>query len=245
MAISPGNQFERLDRRSFLTKFASTTIFAAIEPANAQTKAAETPEFVRISPSERPRTVVEAWNVGILTATRPQLTPSENAARNSELRHEIRLNGFGYLNIRGRYIENYGTARAKLNEEHGFLIFGNADDSGNLKGFLRKYGRKFEQDAVIHKGYYCDAHLHALKNLTDLGFADGQSRSLDHFYPDRIASYYTLMMRRGALFPPFGRLGPCDADRLGGRWEDIGLWKPTSFFNRSERHIVFENLMTA
>lgn len=234
MAISLGNQFERLDRRSFLTRLASTTIFAAIEPANSQTEAAETPELVRIS------TVVDAWNVGIITAARPELIPTENAARNFDLHHEIRLNGFGCLNIRGRYVENYGTARANLVNEDGFLVFGNADDSGNLKGFLRKYGRKFEQDAVVHKGYYRDAHLHALKNLTDLGLTDGQGRSLDHFYPARIAYYYTLMMRRGALFLPLGRVARHDTDWLGGRWEDVGLWMSKSFFNRSERQIVFE-----
>ncbi len=29
-------------------------------------------------------------------------------------------------------------------------------------------GRQYEQDAVIHKGYYRDAELHALKDLPDL-----------------------------------------------------------------------------
>ena len=182
---------------------------------------------------------MECW---AYSASRPELTPRENAPRSDNLLHDIRLKGFGFLNVRGRYVENYGTVRARSIDEHGFLVFGSADDSGNLKGFLRKYGRKFDQDAVVHKGYYRDVHLHALKDLSDIGLTDGQCRSLDGFSTARISAYCTLLLRRGALFLPLGRLGPKDPDWLGGRWEDIGVWAPRSFFNRAEKEIVFENV---
>ena len=75
---------------------------------------------------------------------------AENEARDAELRAEIRRHRFGLLYLRGRYIENYGLPCAMSTDEHAYLVRGNDDDSGNLKGFLRKYGRKYEQDGVIH-----------------------------------------------------------------------------------------------
>ena len=166
----------------------------------------------------------EAWNVGLITATRREFTPNENAARNAELRHEIRLHGFGHLNIRGRYVEDYGTARARNVDEHGFLIFGNADDSGDLKGLLRKYGRKFEQDAVVHKGYYRDAQLHALKDFPCFGLRERDTTNLGIFQPKGVGEFYTLMTRLGECGRPvaLGDLGvgkvDCLGGRLGGHW---------------------------
>ena len=151
--------------------------------------------------------------------------------------HEIRLHGFGHLNIRGRYVEDYGTARARNVDEHGFLIFGNADDSGDLKGLLRKYGRKFEQDAVVHKGYYRDAQLHALKDFPCFGLRERDTKNLVIFQPKRVGEFYTLMTRLGECGRPvaLGDLGVGKVDCLGGRWEDIGVWASKSFFNRAER----------
>jgi hypothetical protein len=66
----------------------------------------------------------------------------------------------GRLQVRGRYVENYGSRHAKPMDVRAYLVIGRSDDSGNLKGALRKYGRQYEQDAVIHKGYYRDAERH-------------------------------------------------------------------------------------
>jgi hypothetical protein len=128
---------------------------------------------------------------------------------------------------------------------HGYLVIGRSDDSGNLKGFLRKCGRKYDQDAVIHKGYYRDAELHALKNLPNLGLSDKEKGSLRRFHPNCLGLYYTLMTRRGGSPPPSGleglQPGPNGEDWLGGRWEDIGFWTGRSFFARVERRVYFDD----
>ncbi len=59
----------------------------------------------------------------------------------------------------------------------------------NLKGFLRKLGRAYEQDAVVYKNYYRDAELHALNDLPDLGMANREKRSLG---PDPTSSAIIL-----------------------------------------------------
>jgi hypothetical protein len=62
-------------------------------------------------------------------------------------------------------------------------------DSGNLKGFLRKAGRKFNQDGVVWNGYYRDVLLFALKDLPGLGTADGD---VQNFGPVPSASHRPL-----------------------------------------------------
>jgi hypothetical protein len=230
------------DRRRFLVSAAATAACTGLAAPVEQVEAAG-PEVVRIGPPERPRSDIEAWNIGLITAYRRELTPAENEARDAELRTDIRR-CFGLLYLRGRYIENYGLPCARPTDEHAYLVIGNDDDSGNLKGFLRKYGRKYEQDSVIHKGYYRDAHLHALRNLPGLGMNDGDAKRLGRFHPSRLGVLHTLMTRGGACALSMAlndlQSDPDGVDGLGGRWEDIGLWTPKSFFSRAERRVVFD-----
>ena len=93
---------------------------------------------------------------------------------------------FGRLHVRGRYCASDGSPPI---EERAWLVTGRSDDSGNLKGALRKLGRKYGQDAVIHKGYYRDAELHALKDLPDLGMADKEKKTIGRFHPNRVGLY--------------------------------------------------------
>jgi len=93
------------------------------------------------------------------------------------------------------------------------------------------------------KGYYRDAHFHALRDLPGLGMNDGDWKSLGRFHPNRLGVLHTLMTR-GRPAPSIAledlHSGPDGVDWLGGRWEDIGLWTPMSFFSRAERRVVFD-----
>jgi hypothetical protein len=219
-------------------KVACTGFAAPIEQVEAAG-----PQVVRIGRPVPPRSDIEAWNIGLITAYRRELTPAENEARDAELRTEIRR-CFGLLYLRGRYIESYGSPCARPTDEHAYLVIGNDDDSGNLKGLLRKYGRKYDQDSVIHKGYYRDAHLHALRNLPRLGMNDRDAKSVGRFHLSRLGVLYTLMNRCGACGPSivlnYLQSRRDGVDWLGGRWDDIGLWTPKSFFSRVERRVVFD-----
>lgn len=215
------------DRRQFLT-----TTIAAAACAGLGVPVAEASEIARAVPSNS----VEGWNLGLITAHRPELTAAENSLRTGELRADIG-NRFGRFLMKGQYIPALG---AEPVEERAFLLIGKADDSGNLKGFLRKVGRRFGQDAVVHKPAHGDAELHALNDLPDVDLRAGEKRSLGPFHIDRIWEHYGLMIRRGALFPPLGRLGTHGVDWLGGRWEEIGLWTQPSFLNPLPRRVFFD-----
>jgi hypothetical protein len=69
-------------------------------------------------------------------------------------------------------------AGAEPIEERAFLLRGKTNDSGNLKGFLRTAGRKFDQDAVIWKGEDRDVVLFALKEWPAFGLLIGDKKNL-------------------------------------------------------------------
>jgi hypothetical protein len=209
-------QFESLSRRRFFRWMAGTAACAAA----VAVPVAGAAEVVRIGPRERATSDIEAWNVGFISASRPNLTPAENENRTAELRAEIAGRNFGHLNVRGRWI---GISGAEPVEEHAFLLFGNPDDSGNLKGFLRKIGRQFEQEAVVWKGYYSDALLFALKDLPALELKDGETKNLGRFHPSRIAQFHAMLRAREV-----------------GHWEDLGIWTTPSFFSRVPRRVLFD-----
>jgi hypothetical protein len=235
---------QRVDRRGFLVSAATVACTGVIGPAEQSEVAV--PHVLHIGRSERALSDIESWNVGLITAFRREHAVAENNARDAELRSEISRHRFGVLFLRGRYVENCRSQHANSTVERAYLIFGNDDDSGNLKGFLRKYGRKYGQDSVIHKGYYRDAHLHALRDLPALGMNDGDAKSLGRFHPNQLGALYTVMTRGGtcALNLPLNNLrsDPDGVDWLGGRWDDIGLWTPKSFFSRAERRVVFDEV---
>jgi hypothetical protein len=232
---------DKLSRRGFLSSAAATGVSSTAVAAAAMDEPGSSPEIIPIGPPERPLTDIEAWNVGLISASRPELSRAENHARNLGLL--VELARFGRYRVRGRYIENFGQPHARAIEAHAILVIGDDDDSGNLKGFLRKAGRKYEQDAIIHKGYYRDAELHALRDLPDLRLSDKERKNLGHFSPDLLPFYYALIMFRSRIQLPT-ELAHVEAvsdgiDWLGGRWEDIGYWTIPSFFARVERRVRF------
>jgi hypothetical protein len=69
---------QRVDRRRFLVSatVVCTGVVAPVEQSDAAGAA-----VVRVGPPERPRTDIEAWNVGLISARRPELTPAVASAQ--------------------------------------------------------------------------------------------------------------------------------------------------------------------
>jgi hypothetical protein len=116
------------NRRHFLTGLGTATASASISPAEAT-------KVIHIGPRKRLESDIEAWNVGLITAHRPELSLAENTHRNGVLQGEIRKGGFGLLHWRGHYIPSASVGPIA---QHAFLVISRADDSGNLKGFCGK-----------------------------------------------------------------------------------------------------------
>lgn len=117
-------------------------------------------------------THIQRRNIGFITAFRGgSATPlAQNRSRNRQLQTEIRQAGFGYLRVQGSWPENEGTPEEQQVVEESLLVIGaEGDDSGKLKGFLKKAGAKYQQDAVIFKPWNTTtAYLIFMSNPTKL-----------------------------------------------------------------------------
>ena len=142
--------FKAVDRRRFLA-LAGSMFGAAAAVAPVELSEGVDPRVARKQPPQARPCDLGACNLGLITASRREFTPADNAARNSELLADLRRFPFRVLHLRGRYILISSPRGAEPTNEHSYLVIGNRDDSGNLKGFLRKYGRKYGQDSVIHR----------------------------------------------------------------------------------------------
>ncbi len=196
------NQPKAIDRRRFLWFTAALTSCAAVAGF------APSPELIHSGRSERS---IEARNLGLITAYRPEFSPSENQARSRELWCDL-TPPYGRLLVRGTDAE-------------AFVVFGNPEDSGNLKGLLRKMARRYEQDAVLHKPYRRDTQLYALKNLPDLGLRNREKKNLGKFRPDRVGSYLTLITCGSAEASANGEVELKGSSyRLSNPWQEIRFW---------------------
>ena len=148
-----------------------------------------------------PRSAFEKSNFGLILAP-------EDASDDVDLRIELGRH-FRYLHVRAR-------------DQHGYYVQSRENDSGNLKGLLKKHGRRLSQDAVLHKPAHQDVFLYATRDLSRLAMSLGDCRSLGRFRADRLGELLTTM--------------------TGNVWEDIGLYTPKSFFSRSERRVGFDGI---
>jgi len=97
---------------------------------------------------------IDKRNLGFVSAFRggSSVPLAQNRTRNRELQADIRQAGFGFLRVHGSWAENEGTPQERQVNEESFMVIGSdGDDSGNLRGFLKKAGAKYQQDAVIFK----------------------------------------------------------------------------------------------
>lgn len=103
---------------------------------------------------------LDTRSVGIVTAFRGSCSTGENPTtlltknrqRNQQLQEEIQRQGYGYLKLRGTWVENEGTPEECPVTEESFLVIGEPnDDQDRLRRFIVTMGTKWNQDAVIYK----------------------------------------------------------------------------------------------
>lgn len=131
-------------------------------------------------------------NIGMITAYRGDYSKQQNETRNSNLISDIRSAGFGFVPVVGHYIENPGTPEEMKVIEKSFVVISSADDSGRLKGFLKRMGVKYNQDSVLYK----DA---SEEQAVLIGTASGRwpGLNVEHkvgtWHANKIDNYYTQM----------------------------------------------------
>ena len=158
---------------------------------------------------------VQDRNIGIITAHRNTHTAEDkkkyaselagvpehrhdeyiNAYRNSDLQGHIRNHGYGFVHIRGKYIENKGEKNEHHGDEHSFMVIGKkGNDHGELKNFLTKHGEKYGQDSILHKAHDSkEAHLIGTRDGEWL--KKGEHMSVGEFQPNMVGDYHSALRR--------------------------------------------------
>jgi hypothetical protein len=185
--------------------------------------------FLNEASLNRVRQHVAGRNVGVITAYRGGLPKAENEARNTQLAADLRGHGFGFIKIKGRYIENYGSENANPVDEHSYLVVGkDGPDEGHLKGVLSKLGQQYEQDSVLHKSHDQDeAFLHGTKKDAWPGL--GNAESVGQFHPNRAGEFHSLLRNKKPF--TFVKEG---VEVTEYPFVDIQFVEPVSFSRRKE-----------
>ena len=138
--------------------------------------------------------------IGMITAFRGGNTLQKNRALNKNLAADIRSNGFGFVKLIGRYIEDYDEkdkTKGTPVDEASFFVIGNEGQSGQLKGVLKKLGKKYKQDSVFFKSDENDIGV-LIGTNTDGWPGMGVVKKVGKFRPQRVGEFYSKM--RGKTF---------------------------------------------
>ena len=134
-------------------------------------------------------------NVGLISASRSDLTTDVNQGRGARLWAYI-WPRFGSIDVDVRFSEHGSLQTQALTERCYLLLNGRSFDNGNLKGFLRQHGAIHDQGLVLYKPF--DDRCAYL-----LGTQDGvvprrkQIVCVGEFKATRLPDYFRLIREQG------------------------------------------------
>lgn len=155
----------------------------------------------------RVRDHVQGRSVGFITANRAtkpnpknptgkplDVSKAENRSNNKALEKDIKDAGYGFVRVKGGWVEKQEDGSEIAKREPSYLVVGpKHDDKGKLKEFLKHHGSKYNQDAVLYKHHDNDAVL-------DISTSDRRKDNPRHsespigkFHPGRFGSYFTAL----------------------------------------------------
>ena len=138
---------------------------------------------------------VEKRPFALLTAFRGSNSLSVNRGLNKKLENDIRAAGFGFDKVVGTYEEDLGDGKKRRVTEESFMIIG--DDAtpakvGAIKGFAKKMGAKYEQDAVFFKSPTSSQGV-VIGTKADAWPGLGKEEGVGEFKPNRLSGIYTAL----------------------------------------------------
>ena len=152
--------------------------------------------IIKPSTAERLDSFASGCNVGLISASRSDLTMEVNKPPMGELYAYI-WPRFGSIDVDVRFSEHGPLQTQTLTERCYLLLGGRGFDNGNLKGFLRHYGAIHDQRLVLYKPYdERSAYL--------LGTRDGvvprrkQIVCVGEFKATRLPDYFSLIREQGS-----------------------------------------------
>lgn len=142
-------------------------------------------------------------NIGMISASRGDLPAEDNNKRHLQLKDDIRKAGYGLVNLKGRYIENFGTKKAQNVDEKALLVISkDGDDHGQLLGHLKHLGAKYGQDSILHKPH--NSTTATLHGTNKTGFpGKGNTHDVGPWHPNRAGEFHSLMKGKPFAFEDF------------------------------------------
>jgi len=138
---------------------------------------------------------MKSW--GIVTASRGENTPAENARRNKELENDLRKLGLGFVHVDGMWREckdqsiDYSKCPDNMKvptEEKSYFV------PNVSKKDINKLGNKYKQDSVL----FADGETKEKGEATYIS-ANGSETNIGKFTPDKISQGYSKM-KGGKVF---------------------------------------------
>lgn len=90
--------------------------------------------------------------IAFISGCRDEFTPQQCRQNGKEIGQALRKAGFGFTHVKGGFIENYGTDRAKAVEEATFAIYGPIEREDELRKLLTALAKKYNQDSFLFVG---------------------------------------------------------------------------------------------
>jgi hypothetical protein len=122
-------------------------------------------------------------NIGMILASRDDLTSEENRQRHAALKNNVTKAGYGY--IEGRHVD-----------VKSLLVIGKmGDDKGHLLGHLKRLATKYNRDSILHKPHNSEKTL--LHGTNETGYP-GKDKHIEvgSWHPNRTAEFHSLMKNR-------------------------------------------------
>lgn len=128
------------------------------------------------------------------------LTLSQNRARNNKIKAELQKMNFGYVQVKGAYIErDNDTGEGVEVTEESLLVMGEVGKADELKAIAIKLGKKFNQDSIFFRDDKGQAMLISTRKDSFVG-PIGSIDRLGRFVPKQIGDYYTKLKNTKGAF---------------------------------------------
>jgi hypothetical protein len=124
-------------------------------------------------------------NIGMILASRDDLTSEENRQRHTALKSDVRKAGYGFIDVKGSNVD-----------EKSLLVVGKiGDDKGHLLGHLKHLATKYNQDSILHKPHNSEKIL--LHGTNETGYP-GKDKHIEvgSWHANRAAEFHSLMKNR-------------------------------------------------
>ena len=153
--------------------------------------------IIKPSTAERLESFISGCNVGLISASRSELTLEENQRRCVGLWSDI-WPRFGSIDVDVRFSEHGPLQTQTLTERCYLLLGGRGFDNGNLKGFLRQYGAIHDQGLVLYKPYN-ERSAYLLGTRKGVVPRRKQIICVGEFRVTRLPRYFRLIREQGGL----------------------------------------------